>query len=426
MQRAGCTPAFSVFLVGETGCGKSVCSALALSHFGDFSFDSLPASFHDTANHIQKKAFLLKDVPIVVDDYHPTHSVQERRKMEATAQALSRTFGDGSTRKRMNADRTLSEDTPPRCVSILSGESTPDIGESGVARYYLINAEKGDVVMDEMLTSAQEAARRGYLAKAMRGYIEWLLPQMDKLPDQLRERFVELRSKVQKENHKKAHSRAPAAVACLTIGFEMMLRYMVEKGGISQAMADQARADAWETMLDNSRRQAAEAAEERPSKAFIRTLGEMLTSHVAAVRDLTDSTITGDPIRGMVGWMDTQYYYIMPETAYTLVSEQLRKRDNSIPLPERSLYRQMRNDGIITPPPGTVTYTALKRVRVGKPAERVLYIPRRMIDGENPMEEQLRLELHPGAGAVPPEPGPVPPEPVPQDYTVVDDEEMPF
>lgn len=96
LAATGIAPAYALFLLGGTGTRKSTALALALSHFGNFTGKSLPASFNDTANFIRKKAFLLKDAPIVVDDYHPVTSLQERKKMEATAQSLARAFGDGA------------------------------------------------------------------------------------------------------------------------------------------------------------------------------------------------------------------------------------------------------------------------------------------------------------------------------------------
>lgn len=128
LAATGIAPAYALFLLGGTGTRKSTALALALSHFGNFTGKSLPASFNDTANFIRKKAFLLKDAPIVVDDYHPVTSLQERKKMEATAQSLARAFGDGAERGRMKADLTLQEAMPPRGVAIISGEDTPGVG----------------------------------------------------------------------------------------------------------------------------------------------------------------------------------------------------------------------------------------------------------------------------------------------------------
>lgn len=67
----------------------------------------------------------------MVDDYHPVTSLQERKKMEATAQSLARAFGDGAERGRMKSDLTLQEamgkansllaDAPGRVYRGLSG-----------------------------------------------------------------------------------------------------------------------------------------------------------------------------------------------------------------------------------------------------------------------------------------------------------------
>ena len=210
LAATGIAPAYALFLLGGTGTRKSTALALALSHFGNFTGKSLPASFNDTANFIRKKAFLLKDAPIVVDDYHPVTSLQERKKMEATAQSLARAFGDGAERGRMKADLTLQEAMPPRGVAIISGEDTPGVGESGMARFYVVNVGKGDVPANESLTAMQELARLGYLQKSMRGYIVWLSKQVEKLPQMLHDAFIRSRAEAL-ERTKGQHGRTAEA-----------------------------------------------------------------------------------------------------------------------------------------------------------------------------------------------------------------------
>ena len=104
MNQMDIVPAFALFLYGESGTHKTTAAALAMSHFGNFHAKNPPASFNDTGNQIRKKAFLVKDMPLLVDDYHPVSSLQEKRQMAATAQVLSRAFGDGVARGRLNAD----------------------------------------------------------------------------------------------------------------------------------------------------------------------------------------------------------------------------------------------------------------------------------------------------------------------------------
>ena len=81
--------------------------------------------------------------------------------------------GDGAERGRMRPDGTLQPATPPRCVTIITGEDIPDVGESGLARYYMVSIQPNDVPISAELTAAQEMALNGYMQRAMLGYIEW-------------------------------------------------------------------------------------------------------------------------------------------------------------------------------------------------------------------------------------------------------------
>jgi len=405
MDRKGCGPAFSLFLVGASGDGKSTAAALALSHFGEFDYLHMPASFKDTAYSVLRKAFLVKDMPLLVDDYHPASSIQERKKMEATAQSLSRAFGDGSTRGRLNADISIREDNPPRCVSVITGEQSPDIGESGLSRFYAVKVEENDVTLDGDMTLLQEMAQHGYLQKAMRGYIEWLLPQMEDLPNELAERFHELRSRAQRNVPKGTHARVPPAIASLVIGYEMFLRFLLASCVIGADEAETERKEAWRVILENSRSQAKEAKEERPGIMFVNVIGELLTAKTAEVKDLTDKSST-TPGLGMVGWMDERFYYLLPDIAYKMVANHVRQKGHEMALSERSLYRQMHRDGLVTPPNQSKVYTFPRRVSA-KETRRVLWIPCRFIDGGDPVQEQIKMDFD-GVAAV------------------VDDKEIPF
>jgi hypothetical protein len=70
---------------------KSSIVADSLNQFGDFpSGKILPASFKDTANALENKAFSTKDSLLVIDDYHPSATILEGRNMEQLAQQLLR------------------------------------------------------------------------------------------------------------------------------------------------------------------------------------------------------------------------------------------------------------------------------------------------------------------------------------------------
>jgi hypothetical protein len=65
-------PNFSGFLNGEIGVLKTTVAMQLSCHFGPFDSINSLSNFDDTANAIEKRAFTLKDVLHIVDDYHPS------------------------------------------------------------------------------------------------------------------------------------------------------------------------------------------------------------------------------------------------------------------------------------------------------------------------------------------------------------------
>lgn len=339
---------------------------------------------------------MLKDAPIVVDDYHPVTSLQERKKMEATAQSLARAFGDGAERGRMKSDLTLQEAMPPRGVAIISGEDTPSVGESGMARFYVVNVGKGDVPASDTLTEMQELARQGYLQKSMRGYIVWLSKQVEKLPQQLHEAFIRNRAQAL-ERTRGQHGRTAEAIAHMMAGYEYMLYYLRDVGALTEDQAREAYSHAWHVVTDNSARQAAEMREERPSKIFLSSISELLISKNAGVRDLTTASADGTSSGGnggrdMIGYMDADFYYLMPNVAYRAVAKMCSDQGQAFPLTAKMLYKQMREDGILTAETTTATSATRPKWVDGK-TQRLLWIPRKYIDGPKVANEQQRMVL---------------------------------
>ena len=402
LAATGVGPAYALFVLGGTGTRKSTALALALSHFGSFTGKSLPASFNDTANFIRKKAFLLKDVPIVVDDYHPVTSLQERKKMDATAQSLARAFGDGAERGRMKSDLTLQEAMPPRGVAIISGEDTPGVGESGMARFYITSVGKEDIPANDHLSAMQELARQGYLQKSMRGYIQWLLKQVEELPDLLHQHFVQNRAIALKQTQGQ-HGRTAEAIAHMMVGYQSMLRYMRDVGAVTTEQAMQMLDQAWEVVTRTSRRQAEDMREDRPSKLFLGSISELLTSKAAGVRDLTAPPGGSGGIGGgrdMIGYMDGEFYYLLPNVAYRAVAKLCSDQGQAFPLTAKMLYKQMREDGVLTAETTTGTSATRPKWVDGK-CQRLLWIPRIHIDGPKTALEQQRMSLGEQGGDLP-------------------------
>ena len=387
------SPAFALFLHGESGTHKSTAAALAMAHFGNFHARNAPASFNDTPNQIRGKAFLVKDMPLLVDDYHPVTSVQEKRQMAATAQTLSRAFGDNADRGRLNADSTIKSSKPPRSVAIITGEDLPAIGASGLARFYIVDIDsKDDVPLGPDLTELQEDARKGMLQRAMRGYILWLSKQTEQLPERLHGMFLKFRDLVRERSAGAAHDRAPEAVACILMGYSMMLNYMRDVGALTQDEIVSMQLDALRVLTEVSERQTRSMESEKPTKIFLSSLTELLSAKKAVLRDLTPgpegAVKAVSPLDTMIGYMDAEYYYLLPQVAFGAVSRLCREQGVEFPVSLKALYKHLKSDGVIQAADGE---SPTKNRWVDGRAVRLLWIPRAAMDGPRATQEQLKM-----------------------------------
>lgn len=406
-QQAGCAPTFMAMLKGGTQTHKSTAAALFLSHFGEFPRDdALPVHFSSTANAIRRMAFQVKDMPLVIDDYHPVASMQERRRMESVAQALARAFGNGDDRTRMSADLSLQSSMPPRSLAIITGEEVPDIGESGLGRLYMIEVKKDDIPGNDDLTDAQRRAVAGDFRAAMRGYVEWLAGRASGLPRRLSGMFLDYRAQArQRLEGRGAGDRATQSIAHIMIGLRLMLDYACEIGVVGEDAAQIQMEDYWECVLANAFEQISVSREERPLALYMRAVRELIATRAVTVLDI--GQVGGEakePGRDSVGYCDERFYYIYPQKMFGDVCKFYEAQGRTIAATEREMQRMLREEGIVLP---ANDGKATRNKRVGSKQYRLLHFPRWRIDGGRPPEadaQQMRMdEFHEVDGADVPE-----------------------
>lgn len=398
LARVGNQPAFILLLRGTTNTRKSTAAALALSHFGQFSTKTPPSSFMDTANSVRRKAFIVKDMPLLIDDYHPTTSIQERRKMEGIMQSLSRSFGNLAARGRLNADSTVQVSMAPRCIALMTAEETPMIGDSGVSRFYEVEVENGNIPGNDALTDLQQRARRGELRAAMRAYIEWLLPQADILPQQLDEMFIRYRARATNEfGSMRVLGRTVEAAAQLMIGLTYMVGFFQHLGMCDADTAGVVLEQYWKIIVGNSSAQVSSSRDESAVQMFMVAVSEMLSSKTITVVDITPGIQRASPGKGMTGYVDEFNYYLMGETVYGAVVHFYRDQDRVFPASRAALFKQLRDQGIVQQVGSDGKTTKHKRTPDGK-NQRLLWIPRWRLDGgkePDPKVVQERMAFTP-------------------------------
>lgn len=374
LKEAGCEPKFVLFLSGKTGSRKSTLAALMLSFFGKFTASELPLSFRDTANSILHNAFTLKDVLTVIDDLHPGSRMEEQR-MNATAQAIMRAYGDRTGRGRLRSDSTLMESRPPQGNAIITAEYAPDIGESGTARYFALELKEDDVDLQSLSVYQKEAAQ-GTLQRCMYAYTQWLKERFlyseearQVFLQRLNSRFLFYRDAFRKSGNR-CHGRVPETVAHLQMGMDYFLMFLRERNGMDEESCIEIQKRFRQILYRLALRQAESIEQDKPTHLFIRKLYALLESNQAY---LADRNGLYDPGFGTcLGYQDEQCLYLHSELAYKVVRKFCEDQGENFSCSHKSLLKAMAEEGLILP--GTKQNT--RPLRVGDVQKRVLYLYR--------------------------------------------------
>ncbi|WP_246590726.1 bifunctional DNA primase/polymerase [Paenibacillus sophorae] len=348
LRQGGIEPAFLLWLYGVTGTRKSTLSALFLSHFGPFTPKSPPASFKDTANSLEKRAFDCKDSLLWIDDFHPSASSAEARKMEQIAQFLIRSYGDRVGRGRMKADSSLRTDYAAKGIALVTGEQQID-GHSSNARVQGVELRPRDIDLAKLTIAQRQSS---LLAHTMAGYVAWVGERMSEpgFVDGLRRTFHERRDLALPGQ---SHGRLAENAAWLFLGWDTLLEFAVAEGALMDTERQDHLKEGWSTLLSLSEQQSEQVLDSRPGENFLSIVGALLhngslytlPANAAERKQHEDLTPRGTH----VGWHDKKRFFFLPDVLYNEVSAFLSKQQEQIPLKKTDLWRQLQIDGLLEP-----------------------------------------------------------------------------
>ena len=372
LKQAGCMPKFVLFLTGRTGTRKSTLAALFLSFFGQFTSSDLPMSFRDTANSIIANAFTLKDVLTCIDDFYPSDNA-EMKKLNATAQTVMRAYGDRTGRARLRSDSTLMESRPPQGNAIITGELSPDVGESGTARYFSLELKEEDVDLGSLSVCQSEAADGAY-RRTMYAYTEWLKRRYlcdDSHVEKLRDKLLNWH-KIDRNDYyhhnQTCHGRLPETVACLMIGMRFFLQFLKENCVIKQE--DQ------EVELELFRKelyaladlQSESVEQDKPANIFIRKLYALMESGVIVLKRKGEPGEYSPSFHS--GLEDDTYLMIHPDSVHRQVKKLCSDAGEAFPYTMRAIMKALVEEGIAEPGKDTTT----RVTKVDKSTLRLLFL----------------------------------------------------
>lgn len=346
IKDAGKMPEFVVWLFGTTGSRKTSLARVFLSHFGDFT-NSLPATFNDTYASIELKSHAIKDSLNLIDDYAPKQTRKHKDSQDEIAEKSIRAYGDRVSRGRANSNMVSQKQYIPRGMLLITGESIIR-GNSTNARLIALELNKDSVNL-RLLKEMQDKIK--LLNESMRGYIEWLLPQMndkkDFIGDVLIGYFNSYKSKMEiKYSDKSIHGRTVEGCAWLKVGALSMLSYFEENSILSEEDFEEYMG-IFDKYIEKILLKQDEITKcSSPLEEFLTILKESLDSNSIKINNLIDGSVAVDD-DNTYGYKDDDYYYFYPDKIYNYLISKQSKSGNYVSLTKNALFKILKENGVI-------------------------------------------------------------------------------
>ncbi len=373
---------FTLWLLAATGNLKSTIAGLFLAHFGPFDRLTLPGQWSSTANALERRGFILKDLPFVVDDFAPPHDSRRALELEAKAHRLLRAVGNRGGRQRLSGDLSERRTHTPRCLLISTGEFLPT-GQSLAARYFVVDVDRERLDLEQLMAAQ---VSRHFLAQSMSSFILHLAANLEETVELCQNRWEAYRQAAQAGGH----LRVPEMVAWLAVGFELFADFMVQMGALADDEAYELEKEAWAAFVDLGRVHSRRLEEEKPSLNFLNILQELFVQKRVYVKDTRghcpeDWDDLGwknqdDPgLSEFIGWTGDGYLYLMPETTYRVVHKAMKDQGGYLSIGKNTLLKSLAQEGLLESARNGET-TRFKKIS-GK-TQRVIFMPRAPITGE--------------------------------------------
>jgi hypothetical protein len=384
----------SDFMAGKTGVRKTAYKALWQAFYGaGFDAGTLPGNWSSTENQIERLLYIFKDALCEIDDFKPHGNATQVLKAHTKADRVFRGHANKQGRGRLRANSEFAPTYYSRAFPSSSGEDIPT-GQSLRGRMLIRELSDGDIDLD-WLTEAQELAASGVYARVMSDYITSLAPQIEYM-EKLRESG--------------AHAQTPGALADVFIGFEAFMRYAVKSGAVEQEGADELTRICENALLTVGGYQGSYIRSEEPTTQFIDLIAALLSSGRGHLCDVTTNDVPLNPdtlgwIYGRersrqdepivqtwiaqgpcIGWIDEGMIYLEPSVAYAEAQKLARDSGASIPFSKSTLYRRMKEQGILEGDPDD--YHTGKQKKVNGKNKRLLWIDPIKILGSDDEDEE--------------------------------------
>lgn len=353
-------PKFVLWLHGPTGSRKTTLASLFFNIFSRDLPQGIPANFKDTKTALELKMFEYKDCTLLVDDYHPTDKLSEKKDMENKAEFILRMYGDRISKSRSNIHLTKQKELMTRGLCSITAEDSMGI-KSNIARCISVPIDKESVDLGRLTKCQKDPLAFPTMIYNFLNRLTVYINKRGILPD------IDLNEFRKKYRGTEIHFRLIESVWALKYACLLYLRYGVELGVIKEEEMSVKLNQAEKIFIQLVSNQHIEMDIEDPLRMYLNTIDELIASNKMPL-----SKIGEDIITQKYGWYDTQYYYLLPELTYSNIFTFWQKRNKVFPLTMRKLHELLEENGIIEIDKGSgkkcpkVTIAKGQRVRLLK------------------------------------------------------------
>lgn len=323
---------FTLWMVGVTGSRKTTLAKLFFNLFNR-SKDYITATFKDSVAAIEMKSFEFKDSVLVLDDFHPASSSEEKKQMNQIASEIIRRYGDGICRARMTKNMTKQKEFPPRGLAVITGEDTYGVLSTAL-RYIKIEINHNDIDLEKL--SYHQKNPLG-LSTHLYYFIEWVSNNFNDIVAYISENFTIRRM----QNIKLfKHGRLADALAIYQIQIEIFLEYCNEMGVFDNAQEVE---NCWNDVIFNIIKEYDMANINKvPSTMYIVAIQNLVESNKIKLIKKGE-----DLEEGSIGYRDDKKLYLNPKLAYSEVRSFWKLQGLEFSISDEQVHKELDALGLI-------------------------------------------------------------------------------
>lgn len=296
---------FAVWVTGETGRNKTAFMGLAQAHYGaGWNRHRLPEGWQTTANALEKTAYTLKDVLLIVDDFKPGGTQTDVNRAHGNLTRTLQGVADGTGRGRMGIDRKRRAGLAPRGTVMSSSETLPR-GHSNRARVVVVPVESKLIhgaAMSEAYYAAEDAAGRGVYALAVSGFVQFIAAHFQAV--RVGSPAHKVMTRALAPTFEGAHGRTGPAAAELAYGFAAFLTFAVHVGAVTEDAAGRVWARVVSALRDTASGQGDHLRDEDPVNKALSLLSALLSQGAVFLEEAGGEEAKAPPgdVAHLYGW----------------------------------------------------------------------------------------------------------------------------